>query len=201
MRNKKYTTDIKWVCCGRNQNGADSCSEDVVIDESELLENIKKYFLNMVENESGLIKSIVDDFNKCYKPVNENLKTEKALSKEIAAIKKKKEKYLEMYSMDAISKDELKEYTDEFNSKLAILEDKLKMIKYNITQGDKLSDTLKNTFETIYDITNSAEITNEMLKRVIDRIEVKPDGNVDIYLKLYKDIGLSEKYQYSDNRT
>lgn len=201
VRNKKYTTDIKWVCCGRNQNGADSCSDDVVIDESELLENIKKYFLNMVENESGLIKSIVDDFNKCYKPVNENLKTEKALSKEIAAIKKKKEKYLEMYSMDAITKDELKEYTDEFNSKLAILEDKLKMIKYNITQGDKLSDTLKNTFETIYDITNSAEITNEMLKRVIDRIEVKPDGNVDIYLKLYKDIGLSEKYQYSDNRT
>ena len=31
-------------------------------------------------------------YNNCYKPVNENLNTEKALSKEIAAIKKKKEK-------------------------------------------------------------------------------------------------------------
>jgi len=201
VRKKKYTTDIKWVCCGRNQNGADSCSDDVVIDEAELLENIKEYFLNIVENESCLIKNIVDDFNRCYKPVNENIETEKNLSKQIATIRKKKEKYLEMYSIDAITKEELKEYTEEFNIKLAILEEKLNMIKYNITQGDKLTSELQNTFETIYDITNGAEITNEMLKRVIDKIEVKPDGNVDIYLKLYKDIGLTEKYQYSDNRT
>lgn len=40
-----------------------------------------------------------------------------------------------------------------------------------------------------------------MLKQVIDRIEISPTGQVDIYLKLLTDIGLDKKYHFNDDRT
>ena len=54
--------------------------------------------------------------------------------------------------------------------------------------------------KTIGDILNPAEITNGMLKQVIDRIEVSLTGQVDIYLKLLTDIGLDKKYHFNDDR-
>ena len=106
-----------------------------------------------------------------------------------------------MYDNEIISMGDLKEKTASLNAEIKHLEEKLKMARYGITQGDKLQTGLVDTFKTIGDILNSAEITNEMLKQVIDRIEVSPAGQVDIYLKLLTDIGLDKKYHFNDDRT
>ena len=42
------------------------------------------------------------------------------------------------------------------------------------------------------DITDVHEMTNTQLKRLINKIEVDKDGNVDIYLRLIGDLGLDE---------
>lgn len=42
------------------------------------------------------------------------------------------------------------------------------------------------------DITDVHEMTNTQLKRLIQKIEVDKDGNVDIYLRLIGDLGLDE---------
>ena len=44
-------------------------------------------------------------------------------------------------------------------------------------------------------------MTNEQLKRIIQKIEVDKDGNVDIYLRLFGDLGLDETVLISDNET
>lgn len=193
----KYT----WVCCGRNINGADSCNNKTVIDEGELLASIKQYLTELIEDKQKVIKKIVSDFNKNYAPMHQNLKTEKEITKEIEKLKKSRQKYIDMYDNEVISMDDLKEKTSSINAEIKHLEEKLKMAQYGITQGDKLQTGLVDTFKTIGDILNSAEITNEMLKQVIDRIEVSPAGQVDIYLKLLTDIGLDKKYHFNDDRT
>lgn len=193
----KYT----WVCCGRNINGADSCNNKTVIDEGELLASIKQYLTELIEDKQKVIKKIVSDFNKNYAPMHQNLKTEKEITKEIEKLKKSRQKYIDMYDNEVISMGDLKEKTALINAEIKHLEEKLKMARYGITQGDKLQIGLVDTFKTIGDILNSAEITNEMLKQVIDRIEVSPAGQVDIYLKLLTDIGLDKKYHFNDDRT
>ena len=189
------------MCCGRNINGADSCNNKTVIDEGELLASIKQYLTELIEDKQKVIKKIVSDFNKNYAPMHQNLKTEKEITKEIEKLKKSRQKYVDMYDNDIISMEDLKEKTGSTNNQIKKLEEKLKMIKFGITRADKLEYGLTDTFKSIGDILSTAEITNEMLKRVIDRIEVAEDGHIDIYLRLLADIGLDKKYHFNDDRT
>ena len=55
-----------------------------------------------------------------------------------------------------------------------------------------LEAILNNTFKTIEDITDVRQMTNVQLKKLIQKIEVDKEGNVDIYLRLLGDVGLDE---------
>ena len=45
------------------------------------------------------------------------------------------------------------------------------------------------------------EKTDQQLKRLIQKIEVDKDGNVDIYLRLLGDLGLDESVLIEENET
>jgi len=72
------------------------------------------------------------------------------------------------------------------------LENELKMVSYHLTKGEQLEAVLNSTFKQMEDITDVHEMTNTQLKRLIQKIEVDKDGNVDIYLRLIGDLGLDE---------
>ena len=48
---------------------------------------------------------------------------------------------------------------------------------------------LGNTFKAVEDITDVHQMTNEQLKQIIQKIEVDKEGNVDIFLRLFGDLG------------
>ena len=81
------------------------------------------------------------------------------------------------------------------------LENELKMVSYHLTKGEQLEGVLNNTFKEIEDITDVREMTNEQLKKIIQKIEVDKEGNVDIYLRLFGDLGLDETVLINDNHT
>lgn len=58
-----------------------------------------------------------------------------------------------------------------------------------------------NTFKEIEDITDVHQMTNQQLKRLIQKIEVDKEGNVDIYLRLLGDLGLDESVLIEENET
>ena len=78
------------------------------------------------------------------------------------------------------------------------LENELKMVSYNLTKGEQLEHILNGTFKEIEDITDVHEMTNIQLKRIIQKIEVDKEGNVDIYLSLLGDLGLEEAVLIED---
>ena len=62
-----------------------------------------------------------------------------------------------------------------------------------MTKGEQLENILNRTFKEIEDITDIHEMSNEQLKRLVHRIEVDNEGQVDIFLRIMGDLGLDEK--------
>ena len=60
---------------------------------------------------------------------------------------------------------------------------------------------IRMTFKRIEDIVSVRDMTNEQLKQIVQKIEVDKEGNVDIYLRLFGDLGLDETVLISNNHT
>ena len=86
-------------------------------------------------------------------------------------------------------------------SEIEKLENDLKLIQYNLNKGDQLEEIIKKTFRSVEDITSVRDMTNEQLKQIVQKIEVDKDGNVDIYLRLFGDLGLDETVLIRDDHT
>ena len=81
------------------------------------------------------------------------------------------------------------------------LENNLKLVQYNLDKGGQLEDVIRMTFKRIEDIVSVRDMTNEQLKQIVQKIEVDKEGNVDIYLRLFGDLGLDETVLISNNHT
>lgn len=188
-------TYIKWICSGRNYNGIESCPNKTSIDENELLNEIKKYFIDILKDKPNSSKNIINEFHKKYKEKTDNEVMEKDILSQLQKFKKSKRKYTEMYDNDVITMAELKEKTTELNKSILELEERLEFIRNNINRSDMLKNNLEETFKDIENLISDEKITNNLLNRIIQKITVNEKGEIDIYLKLLNDIGLDETVQ------
>ena len=180
------------MCSGRNGHGANSCPNKTTIDEDELIEVLQEYFANVLKQKKKVINYVVNEFQRVYKAKDENLEYEKELNAQLNKLKKSRGKYMDMYTDDLISREELNEKIGGMRKEIERLENELKMVSYHLTKGEQLEAILNNTFKNIEDITDVRQMTNVQLKKLIQKIEVDKDGNVDIYLRLLGDLGLDE---------
>ena len=194
-------TYVRWVCSGRNGRGADSCPNKMVVDEEELIEVLQEYFTNVLKQKKKVIAHVVNEFQRVYKAKDENVEYEKELNAELAKLQKTRQKYMDMYTDDLISREELNEKIGGSRQEMERIENELKMVSYHLTKGEQLENILNNTFKEIEDITDVHQMTNQQLKRLIQKIEVDKDGNVDIYLRLLGDLGLDESVLIEENET
>ena len=185
-------TYVRWVCSGHNGKGADSCPNAVTVDEEELIQALQEYFQEILSKKKKVINYVIKEFQRVYKAKDENIEYEKQLNAELNKLRKSREKYMDMYTDDLISREELNEKIGGMRKEIERLENELKMVSYHLTKGEQLEAILNSTFKQLEDITDVHEMTNAQLKRLIQKIEVDKDGNVDIYLHLIGDLGLDE---------
>ena len=185
-------TYVRWVCSGHNGRGADSCPNAVTVDEEELIQVLQEYFQDVISKKKKVIDHVIREFQRVYKAKDENIEYEKELNAELNKLRKSREKYMDMYTDDLISREELNEKIGGMRKEIDRLENELKMVSYHLTKGEQLEAILNSTFKQMEDITDVHEMTNTQLKRLIQKIEVDKDGNVDIYLRLIGDLGLDE---------
>lgn len=199
---RKYkNTYIRWVCSGHNGRGADSCPNAQKVDEDELIQVLNDYFAEILKNKKNVICYVTNEFQRVYKAQDENVNYEKELNVQLARLQKTRQKYMDMYTDDLISREELKDKIGGMRKEIERLENELKMVSYNLTKGQQLENILNSTFRRIEDITDVREMNNLQLKRIIQKIEVDKDGNVDIYLRLLGDLGLDETVLVSNDHT
>ena len=144
---------------------------------------------------------MVKEFQRVYRAKDDNQEYEKELTAQLAKLQKTRQKYMDMYTDDLITRGELNERIGGSKKEIERLENELKIVGYNITKGDQLENILQNTFKTIEDIADVRGLSNAQLKRVIQKIEVDKDGNVDIYLRLLGDLGLDDTVLIGDVQT
>lgn len=148
-----------------------------------------------------MIAHVVNEFQRVYKAKGENVEYEKELNAELAKLQKTRQKYMDMYMDDLISREELNKKIGGSRQEMERVENELKMVSYHLTKGEQLENILNNTFKEIEDITDVHQMTNQQLKRLIQKIEVDKEGNVDIYLRLLGDLGLDESVLIEENET
>lgn len=194
-------TYVRWVCSGHNGRGANSCPNAITVDEEELIEVLQDYLKNILGQKKKVIKHVVKEFQRVYKAKDENVEYEKELNSQLAKLRKSREKYMDMYTDDLISREELNDKIGGMRKEIERLENELKIVSYHMTKGEQLETILNNTFKEIEDIADLHEMTNTQLKRIIQKIEVDHDGNVDIYLRLFGNLGLEETVLIDHNHT
>ena len=192
---------IRWSCSRRNGKGINNCSNKEKIDEEELIIILQEYFSNILKNKKNVIDHVVREFQRVYKAKDENVGYEKELNAKLLKLQKTRQKYMDMYTDDLISRDELNEKIGGMRQEMERLENELKMVAYHLTKGEQLETILNKTFKEIEDITDVRQMTNQQLKQIIEKIEVDKDGNVDIYLRLLGEIGLDESVLLKEDMT
>ena len=155
----------------------------------------------MLSNKLSVIKHVTKEFARIYKTKDDNEHYEAELQDKLSKLQKTRQKHMDMYTDDMISREEMREKMSAVNTDIEKIENELKLITYNLSKGNQLEDLLSRTFQTVDDIIAMEEITNAQLKQVIQKITVTHDGNCDIYLRLFGDIGLDETYTIADNQT
>ena len=185
-------TYIRWVCSGHNGKGAESCPNAIAVDEDELIDVLQEYFTGLLQSKKNVIRYVVGEFQRVYRAKDENLDYEKELTSQLAKLTKSRQKYMDMYADDLISREELNEKIGGMRREIERLENELKMVSYHLTKGEQLESILNSTFKEIEDVADVRQMSNAQLKRIIQKIEVDSSGNVDIYLRLLGDLGLDE---------
>ncbi len=136
---RKYkNTYIRWVCSGHNGKGADSCPNAVTIDEEELIGVLKEYFVEVLKQKKKVINYVINEFQRVYKAKDENVEYEKELNTQLTKLQKKRQKYMDMYTDDLISREELNEKIGGMRKEIEHLENELKMVSYHLTKGEQL---------------------------------------------------------------
>ena len=194
-------TYVRWVCSGHNGKGADNCPNAITVDEEELIDVLQEYFTKLLQEKKNVIRYVVSEFERIYKSKNENKHYEKDLTTQLDKLRKKRQKNMDMYTDELISRKELNDRIGGLLKEIERLENELEITSYHLNRGEQLEAILNRTFKEIEDIADVRQMTNAQLKRIIQKIEVDKDGNVDIYLRLFGNLGLDETVLITNNRT
>ena len=166
-----------------------------------MIDVLQEYFADILQNKKRVIHYVVAEFQRAYRAKDENLEYEKELSSQLIKLRKSRQKYMDMYADDLISREELNDKIGGMRQEIERLENEMKLVSFHITKGDQLESILNTTFKEIGDIADVRQMTNAQLKRIIQKIEVDKEGNVDIYLRVLGDLGLDSTVLINNDGT
>lgn len=98
---------------------------------------------------------------------------------------------MEMYAEGLIEREEMKEELLDLKKKAEAIEGELNVVKERL-KGDGAEAVFRKFFDNAMGLSSVGDMPNAMLKRMIDRIEVDHEGNIDVYFRKIPECGESE---------
>lgn len=176
---KNYTI---WFCNGRSFHGANFCHNAVKINEKELCDGICAYLLSQVYSEEDLLAQVVKKFRERYY-ADDGITVEE-ITAEIEKLQRKKAKQIELFEMDAVTKEELASRLEGIRKLLESKEKELLVVQRTETAAGRLESMVRRYCRDAKAALELAVMNNTMLKRLIEKIVVKRDGEVEVHLKV-----------------
>ena len=173
----------------------------MAVDEEELIQVLQAYFTQILQSKKQVIRYVVGEFNRIYRAKQENQDYSQELRDKLSKLEKVRSKYMDMYTDDLISREELNQKLGGMREELARLKKELSLAELNLEKGEQLEQLIQQTFSQLEQIADVREMTNAQLRRIVQKIEVDQEGHVEIYLRLLGDLGLDHTVLVHHNQT
>ena len=191
---KTYTyvnTRVYWRCVTNDQYTAEKCDNRVILDEPELVEELRKYFATLIEDKDVFIASVLASLDKQIPEAQNPKQAKQEIESKRKKLLGKKDRYQEMYANDLITMAELKD-------KLAGVAKELKSLDVDLANIAQSAEILSNAEQIVsyyrQEITRFLEletVTNMDMRRILDHISVNKDGSVRVVLKKFKEMAVA----------
>lgn len=175
-------TYIRWVCSGRNSLGVENCKNNVTIEEGELLNSIRDYFQTILNNNPQTMQRFMHEYNRRLKSIVREDVSIEAYKDKINRIVKMKEKYIELYQNEIITIYELKEFVDKLKIEEITVKKEFDFIQLNKMIQTPM-DNAEQTEAGLETFLFSNCISNSLLKKIINKITVDEDHNINVFIK------------------
>lgn len=183
---RSYTyvnTRVYWKCRIHDQETKKVCPNNVKVEEQALLDTIRAYFADIVEDKEAFVHAIVGEAIKQRDALDPRDEVA-SLRKKIETLAKKKEKAREMYLNDLIPIDELKSIQNKLDTERDTASRRLvELNAYTMTPDEKVQELASRYADEVERFLKLETITNMDLRRVIENITVFPDGKIVINIK------------------
>lgn len=189
----------QWICSEKKRSGAKSCSSFSIM-EKDLYLMLSDHFKLVADN----IEEYVADFLKIYTETNaeeNSMKQINDLKAQLEKEKAKREKLLDLYTEDVITREEFKKRNDGANVLISQLEEDIAELEKAASEKVDYVGELKKIeeyFRTMYcpegDMTK--EQVDELARTIIDRIDVVPMNKNSMKLEIKLKTGLSTDFSY-----
>ena len=186
---KSYTyknTRVYWRCVTNDQYTAEKCGNRVILDEKELISQLKRYFSALIGDQDAFIAQTLSDLDRQL-PGDDPERSRRDVEAKQKRLLSKRSRCQEMYANELLTIDELKE-------KLASITEELKAVDAEL---ERIARTARNHADTgeiaryyrrrIEGFLKLETLTNMDMRRLIDHISVSRDGNVHVVLRKFEE--------------
>ncbi len=178
----------RWVCSGKIKNGKDSC-DSITLYEEEL----KPILFEVFRDTYDIGQAMIEEYGQLFSTLSSDDYSQKKIDKlqhTINVAQKKKQKLLELITLDAITTAEFKTMTAQINADIADTEREL----YELQEKQSSDREFASFMSTVKSVLRKAEadcqsgtINKEFIDLFVDRILVTPqeDGGVRLDIKIF----------------
>ena len=191
----------EWICREKKKGKSADCPTTAVY-EKELYKILSDMFIDLSEN----IDTYIEQFIALYENEDAEKTVNRAtddLLKEIESIEAKKDKLLDLYTEDAITKSDFKSRNDRLNTELTRLRTRLSdMRKDTMSKNDMIKNVrnIRKAFDRELK-TNDGKLdrqtVNDLSDMLIDTITVFPEEGSTMRIEVRLKLGMTEEREYA----
>lgn len=188
---KTYTyvnTRVYWRCVTNDQYTAERCDNNVILNEPDLIRELKHYFTSLISDKEAFIASVLASLEQKIPKTENPAQTKRDMEQKRKKLLSKKERYQEMYANDLITLPELKAKLSAILEELKTVDMDLEQIEQSVRIFNNGEQVIRRYTEEINRFLELDTVTNANMRRVLDHISVSRDGNVRIILKKFEDM-------------
>lgn len=166
-----YLQSRKGYVCGRfKKHGAHTCTSHAI--KEQFLKNLILEDLREMAHtiDKGSVLSRVQ--GQVKKAEQDRKKRLFRLEKELTGLKDENRQYLKLLAQGVITQEDYRETVDVNRDRMAALEQELVEARRTIEQGEKAQDTLQKLAKELERVLEFDDLTEELLHRLVERIEV-----------------------------
>lgn len=187
---KSYTyvnTRVYWRCVTNDQYTAEKCDNHVILDERELLDELKRYFADLIGDQEAFISRVLSDLGKKC-PGEDPEQSRKDIEVKQKRLLNRRSRYQEMYANDLLTIDELRRKLSDITEELKAVDMDLEQIARAAQlrgSAEEISRYYRRKIERFLELET---VTNVDMRRLIDHISVSRDGNVRVVLRKFEEL-------------